>query len=237
MTVAIHQPQYLPWLPYFDKADQADVFVYLDTVQYQKNGVQNRNQILTAQGPRWLTVPVRASIEWTIRETPIADRQWPKKHIRTIEQEYRRAPFAGWFDEALRVVLQNDWPSLAELNIGVVDWILEKLGIRCRRVRASELDVAGTKDDLVIAICRAVGATEYLSGPGARAYQRPEKFAEHGIALRYQSYQNQCYPQCFPAVDFAPDLSAIDLLLNAGPQARAILLAGRQPSSLVAPLS
>ncbi|HEY3902206.1 MAG TPA: WbqC family protein [Chthoniobacter sp.] len=227
MIVAIHQPQYLPWLPFFDKADQCDVFVYLDNVQFQKNGVQNRNQILTAQGAKWLTVPVRASLDRSIRETPIADRQWPKKHIRTIEQEYRRAPFAALFDDSLRTLLEHDWPSLADLNVAVTDWLFERLDIRCRRVRASELAVSGTKNDLVIDVCRAVGATEYFSGTGARAYQDPERFAENGIALRYQSYQNQPYPQAARSTDFVPDLSTLDLLLNVGPKAREIMHAGR----------
>jgi hypothetical protein len=227
MIVAIHQPQYFPWIPFFDKADQCDVFVYLDCVQFQKNGMQNRNQILTAQGPRWLTVPVRASLERTIRETPIADRHWPKKHIRTIEQEYRRAPYSASFDDSLRVLIDRDWPSLADLNIAVTDWFFERLGIRCRRLCASELSVSGTKDDLVIAICRAVGATAYLSGTGAKIYQTSEKFAEYGIALRYQSYRNQPYSQCAQQSDFTPDLSVLDLVLNAGPQAREIMLAGR----------
>jgi len=227
MIVAIHQPQYLPWIPYCDKADQCDVFVYLDNVQFQKNGVQNRNQILTAQGPRYLTVPVRASLDLTIRETPIADRVWPRKHIRTIEQEYRRAPFAAGFDATLRALLEQEWPSLAALNIAVTEWMFERLGLRCRRVCASELAIAGAKEDLVIAICQALGATEYLSGGGARSYQTAENFAAHGLQLRYQDYQNQPYPQCTSA-EFVPDLSALDLLLNTGPQAREFMLAGRR---------
>jgi hypothetical protein len=227
MIVGIHQPQYLPWIPYCDKADQCDVFVYLDNVQFQKNGVQNRNQILTAQGPRWLTVPVRASLDWTIRETPIADRQWPRKHIRTIEQEYRRAPFAGEFDAVLRGLLEQEWPSLSDLNIAVTEWIFERLDLRCRRVRASELSLTGVKEDLVIAICQAVGATEYLSGTGAKSYQTSENFATHGLTLRYQNYRNQPYPQCSTATEFTPDLSALDLLLNVGPQSRECMLAGR----------
>lgn len=227
MIVAIHQPQYLPWIPYCDKADQCDVFVYLDNVQYQKNGVQNRNQILTNQGPRWLTVPVRASLEQTIRETPIADRHWPRKHLRSLQQEYRRAPYFSLLDATFEAILETDWPSLADLNIAVTDWMFNHLGIRSRRVRASEFAAPGAKEDLVIAICRALGATEYLSGTGARSYQTAESFAAHGLRLSYQAYRNQPYPQCAGASDFAPDLSALDLILNAGPEAREIMLAGR----------
>ena len=228
MIVAIHQPQYLPWLPYFDKADQCDVFIYLDNVQFQKNGVQNRNQIQTAQGPRWLTVPLRASLELTIRDTPVAGQQWRKKHQRSIEQEYRRAASFAWYGEGLAPQLDREWPLLGDLNIAVTEWMFEKLGLNCRRVRASELNVTGAKEDLVIELCLAVGGTEYLSGSGARAYQHPENFERRGLALRYHQYQNQPYTQCHASQPFAPDLSALDLLLNAGPQARDIMLRGRR---------
>lgn len=226
MIVAIHQPQYLPWLPYFDKADQADVFVYLDTVQYQKNGVQNRNQVLTAQGPKWLTLPVHASLAHSIRETRLADPRAAVTHARTIAQEYRRALFRAWFAEGLQPILGQSWETLAEINYATSEWMMEKLGIATRRVRASELGVSGAGEDLVLAICRELGATIYLSGTGARAYQSVENFQANGIELRYQAYRNQPYPQCHDT-EFVPDLSALDLLLNLGPDARATLLAGR----------
>jgi hypothetical protein len=230
MTVAIHQPQYLPWLPYIDKADQADVFVYLDTVQYQKNGLQNRNQILTAQGPRWLTVPVHASLDRAILETTIADPGWARKHVRTIEQEYRKAPAFGLFRDELAPLLAPEYASLAELNIAVTEWIFAKLQVASRRVRASELGVTGGKEELVLRICATLGASAYLSGEGARSYQKPEHFGAQGIELRYQQYRNPSYAQCHGS-DFTPDLSALDLLLNAGAAGREIMLSGRLPCS------
>ncbi|RFC47013.1 MAG: WbqC-like protein family protein [Verrucomicrobia bacterium] len=227
MIVAIHQPQYLPWLPYFDKVDACDCFVYLDNVQFQKNGVQNRNQIKTPQGPAWLTVPLRASLNLNIRDTPIAAETWRKKHIRSIELFYARAPFLNLFADGLRPILDRDWTFLADLNIAVTDWMCNQLGIVSRRIRASDLHSHGAKDDLVIGICETLGATVYLSGRGAEAYQDPAKFARHGIELRYQDYKSQPYPQCFPALNFVPNLSALDLILNSGPEARSILLGGR----------
>lgn len=229
MIVAIHQPQYLPWVPYFDKVDACDCFVHLDNVQFQKNGVQNRNQIKTPQGPAWLTVPVRASLDLSLRETPIAPEPWRKKHIRSIEQYYARAPFLRLFADGLRPILDQDWQFLADLNIAVTDWMCDQLGITSRRVRASELHPCGAKDDLVIGICETLGATVYLSGRGAESYQDPAKFARHGIDLRYQEYRSQPYHQCFPALNFVPELSALDLILNTGPEARSILLGGRPP--------
>jgi len=223
MTVAIHQPQYLPWMPYFDKMDSCDVFVYLDNVQFQKNGVQNRNQIKTAQGPIWLTVPVRASLSLTIAETPIADNRWQKKHIQSIEQNYAKASAASWFGERIKPLLQRDWAFLGELNVEVTEVMCEQLGIKAKRVRASEMAARGTNEELVLAICSELGATSYLSGTGARMYQDEQHFAQRGIELRYQSYQPPAYAQCFPSLGFVPSLSALDLILNHGQAAREIL--------------
>ncbi len=226
MIAALHQPQYLPWLPYCAKANACDVFVYLDTVQYQKNGVQNRNQIKTPQGPIWLTVPVSASLDQAISEVRIADARWPRKHLQSIGQNYARAPFLPLFNDGLRPLLERPVDLLCELNIAVTEWLFEQLGVKARRVRASSLAATGAKDDLVIAVCKAVGATTYLSGHGAKVYQDESKFQAHGLALRYYDYRNPVYAQIHPAAGFTPDLSALDLVLNAGPGARAIMLGG-----------
>jgi hypothetical protein len=232
MIAAIHQPQYLPWVPYCDKADACDVFVYLDTVQFHKNGIQNRNQIKTSNGASWLTIPVSVSLGDPIARTRIADQKWQKRHTAGIAQSYARAPFVGLYAEGLRPILEREWSLLADVDVAVTEWMFERLGIGSRRVRASELGpLAGSATELVINVCKAVGADVYLSGQGARAYQDPAHFAANGIELRYQEYQNQPYPQCHPALGFVPDLSALDLILNAGPGARDIMLAGRRAPS------
>jgi hypothetical protein len=227
-VVAIHQPQYLPWLPYFDKADQADIFVYLDNVQYQKNGVQNRNRIKTQQGPLWLTVPVHADLATEIRNVRIVEDGWQRRHVRSIAQNYSRAPYRDLFESGLRAVIERPWTMLAELNFAATEWMLERLGVRARRLRASELGVEGSGEDLVLSICRNVGATEYLSGTGAAEYQHADHFMEQGITLRYQAYRAPEYPQGHAGSGYVPDLSALDLILNTGPEATAILRKGRQ---------
>ena len=225
--VAIHQPQYLPWIPYCDKADACDIFVYLDNTQYQKNGLQNRNQIKTSQGAVWLTVPVQVSLGQPISEVRIANTHWTQKHIRTIEQSYARSEAFDFFKQELKPILERSWDHLADLDIAVTEWMFAQLGVVCQQVRASELGMSGAKDDLILAICKAVGADVYLSGQGAKAYQNEAKFRENGVELRYQAYYNQPYRQCFTG--FVPDLSALDLILNMGEEARAVMLAGRQP--------
>src|SRR5262245_43698877 len=110
----------------------------------------------------------------------------------------------------------------------MTEWMFGVLGVRCRRVRASQLAVTGAKEDLIVSICKATGATEYLSGTGAAPYQSEASFRAHGLALRYQAYHAPEYPQCWPQLGFVPELSALDLILNTGPEARSIMLKGRQ---------
>lgn len=226
--VSIHQPQYLPWLPYFDKVAASDIFVYLDNVQFQKNGVQNRNQIKTSQGAIWLTVPVKASLELTIAQTPVVGSQWQRKHTRSIQQNYAKAEFRDRFDTGLLPILQEEWNYLADLNIAVTEWMFNQLGIQAKRVRASELGVTGSKTDLVLSICKALGATAYISGQGAKNYQDVTLFRQTGIEVVYQNYYNQPYRQCYPEKGFVSALSALDVILNMGAQARDVMLAGRK---------
>ncbi len=230
MIVAIHQPQYLPWAPYFDKADQADVFIYLDNVQFQRRGVQNRNQIKTANGPIYLTVPVTSERHTLIQDVRVAENPWRASHVRSIELNYRRAAFYELFDE-VRPFIEHPYERLVDLNIALTEWFFERFGTQCRRLRASELGVTGNKANLMIELTKAVGGDVYLSGNGAAAYQTPEQFEREGIELRYQSYRNQPYTQCFSEAGYAPDLSALDLVLNTGPGASDVLRSGRTASA------
>ena len=163
------------------------------------HGLQNRNQVETDQGARWLTVPVHASITKSIAETPVASAPWARKHLATVEQSYRCAPGLPWFRDVLAPIAAAPHASLSELDIAVCEAIFDRLGAPCRRVRASTLDVAGTREGLVLNIAHKTGATRYLSGPGAAAYQLSENFAREGITLSYVQYHSTSYAQCHDA--------------------------------------
>ena len=223
MIVAIHQPQYLPWLAYCDKANACDRFVYLDNVQFQKNGVQNRNQIKTADGPLWLTVPVHAHMRHSIALTEIAGEEWSEKHLRTIALNYAKAKHFAQCRQELELILRREWKYLAELNIAMTEWIFERLDISCERVKASALTATGKGEELVLNICRELGAKVYLSGQGAKAYQDDTRFREHGIEVRHQRYEPSAYEQCHAKLGFIAGLSALDAILNLGPSARELI--------------
>ena len=221
--VAIHQPQYLPTLRYFAKAAACDILVHLDTVQFQRRGFQNRNMVKTPHGARMLTVPVKADRETVIADVAIDGTAWIDKHVKTLAHAYGKAPHYAPLRDELMPMIGSGFSKLADLNIATTDWVLHRLGAGCRQVRASALDVAGAKEDLILGICKAVGAGVYYSGEGARAYQDPASFDTAGIELRYQRFVHPTYPQLHPDQGFLPDMAAIDLLVNAGPLAADVL--------------
>jgi hypothetical protein len=216
-------------VPFFDKMDACELFVYLDTVQFQRRGVQNRNQILGPDGPLWLTVPVNASRETLIQDVTIAENPWQHAQIRSIETSYKKAPFFADYAPELLELLGRKWERLVDLNLATTAFLMKALGITTRCVLASELSVTGAKQDLILDICTACQTTDYLSGTGARAYQTPQEFSARNIRLLYQNYTAKPYPQRF-ASEFSPGLSALDLIFNLGPASHELLVSGRGPA-------
>lgn len=216
MIVSIHQPAYLPWLGYFDKIARADLFIWLDNVQFQKNSFQNRNKILTKDGPAWLTVPVRTS--GVLYETPLKDveidnsKNWRGKHLASIRMNYGKAPrFDGAFS-ALSRFYEREWHTLDLLCRDMLDYFNVLLGVTTPIRRASEMSPGGAKSDLVLDLCRKAGATTYLSGALGRDYLDLASFAAAGIAVEFQDYKHPAYAQAYPG--FTPNLAVIDLLMN-----------------------
>ncbi len=223
MIVAIHQPQYLPWLGYFDKMLTADVFCYLDTVQYKKNEWQNRNRIRTAQGWQWLTVPVRYRYPQKIGEVGIDNStRWRHKHLQALTTHYRRAPHFEQTISVFEEIYGLRWEFIAELNLSVIRRLRGLLGIADRPdVCASALECSAEPTDRLIDICHALGADTYLAGAGGADYMDLARFEQRGVRLLTQRFEHPVYPQVYPG--FEPHLSIVDLLFNCGPQSAAVL--------------
>lgn len=231
MIVAIHQPQYFPWLGYFDKMDQADVFVLLDNVQFKKNEWQNRNRIKTMHGWQWITVPVLHHFPSLIRDVRInPDIPWERKHRQALLTHYGRAPYFQEHAAFFRETYSRRWEKLADLNVHVIRYLAKALGITTPLVLASELPTAEDPTERLITICWYLGATAYLSGKDGGRYIQTDRFAEEGIRLLFQDFCHPVYPQLYG--DFLPQLSAIDLLFNCGSVSSAVLRQSRRPASL-----
>lgn len=228
MRVAIHQPQYLPWLPYLLKIEAADCFIFLDTVEYQNNGLQNRNQVKTPQGPNWLTVPVERSQGQKIIDAKTNNRiDWRRKHLSTLRQFYGKADAFEEHRENIEALYSESWTSLCELNIATMRWLMKALDITTPVLRSSEMAAQGKGSDLILAMCREAGATSYLTGKGGLAYLKPNDFAAAGVELVFHDQPViEPYPQQFSKQGFVPDLSAVDILLNCGLTWRSYLSKG-----------
>jgi hypothetical protein len=225
-TLAVHQPHYLPWLGYLAKWAAADVFVFLDTVQYEKNGWQNRNRIKTTSGPRWLTVPVHGRLGTPIAAVEIDTVQpWGDRHRRAIEHAYAGAPHLARHRAALGELYATKWERLAPLAVATAEWLARAVGITTPAHLASSLDVAaGEPTERLIALCRTVGADTYLAGRDGARYMDAARFEAAGIRVLYQDYTHPTYAQLHG--DFAPHCSGLDLLLTHGDGALGILRGG-----------
>jgi len=228
-TIAIMQPTYLPWLGYFDLMAQSDIFVFLDSVQFDKRSWQQRNRIKSPSGELLLTVPVLTKQRRTqkICEVEIQpDSDFGDKHIKTIQYNYSKAPFFSRYLGGLAAILEKRHGYLAELTIELIDWLREAIGIKTELIRSSSLGIQGNKVELLVAICKSVGAERYLSPPGSRGYiEENDLFADNGIELCYHEYHHPRYRQLFG--DFVPYLSALDLLLNEGDNSLSIIRFGQ----------
>jgi hypothetical protein len=227
-TVAIHQPNYIPWPGYFHKLAACDVFVYLDAVQYPRGqSFAPRNRIKTPNGVTFITIPVSvpkgSEGKASYLEVEFADDKWRKKHLATVEQSYARA---SHFDEVYPLYEREleAGATFVDLNIALIEAFAHSLGVETKRVRLSELLPAfGQKTELIVDVCRALDADAYLSGSGGgREYTDEALLKEHGIELRYDEFELREYPQLWG--DFEPNLSVLDLLLNCGPGSRELVI-------------
>jgi WbqC-like protein family len=223
-TAVVIQPSYIPWRGYFDLIRKSDIFVFYDDVQYDKHGWRNRNRIKTAQGARWLTIPVHArrntidqtridevEIDWTV--------DWRRTHLERLHHAYSKAPHYRAYRPFVEGLYSEKPRLLAEFTINGTLQIARELGIqKTRFLRSSDLNASGKKTERLVGLLLQIGATHYISGPSARAYIEEDKFAKAGISLEYMNYEYQPYEQLHPP--YEAGVSVLDLLFMKGPEAR-----------------
>jgi hypothetical protein len=233
LTVAAHQPSYLPWLGYLDKLARADLFVVMDDMQYEAHNFQNRNRIKLNNGVHWLTVPLfRGSQSDRIYDKRIdnggsARQHWQRRTWMTLQHHYGRAPHFARYAAELEEVYARRWERLIDLDLHMLDLARRWFAITGPVLRASTLGLEGSKTDRIIDLCRKVGARAYLSGGGASCdYLDVEGLRKAGINVLWQRFAHPIYPQRYRGLGFVPRLGFLDLLFNCGPESRDILLAG-----------
>lgn len=231
MVVAIHQPEHLPWLGFFNKMANADEFVILDNVQYRKRYFQNRNKILVNGGDMYIGVPVRLD---DYREKTIADMEiytdkevpWENKYLKAIEYNYKRHPFFYEYYPFFEDLIGRHMKSLYDFNMAIITYFAEALKISTKFIKASELFPVGSKSDLILDISKRAGADVYLSGPAGRDYMDLDKYEKENVEVWFNDFKHPQYPQK-GTEQFVPYLSTLDLLMNVGAErGRDIILSG-----------
>jgi hypothetical protein len=215
MIASIHQPDYIPYIPYFIKLALSDIFVFLDDAQYSNSKMHQWNRIKTPQGECRLKIPVEKSFGFAINQVRTRDElNWKENHLKTLHLNYVRAPFFERVYEPFQEILLKPYDSLADLNIAINTWITRGFGLQTRIIRASDLKIESRSEDRILDICNLVGADVYISGNGARKYQVEEHFTARNIQLKYVNNSPFVYNQLWN--EFIPNLSVLDFLFNHG---------------------
>lgn len=223
--ISIHQSQFLPWIPYFFKILISDVFVVLNDVQFQKNGVQNRNQIKTPQGTLWFTVPVKVNLGDSINKVKVSNVKIFAKMLKTLEANYKKSQYYNVIFPAIEKAFRHENTLLHEINKRLLMEFLNLIGSDCKILFSSDIPTEGQKDDLVIETIKHIGDNDYLSGKGALDYMDPEKFKNEAIKVYTYDFTYEEYPQLWNKNQgFVPDLSILDLLFNYLPDAKDYIL-------------
>jgi hypothetical protein len=230
-VMAAHQPNFLPYLGFFDKLKRVEdmgsspgMFVIRDDCQYVQRDFHHRNRIRTNTGDgwMWLYVPVEHEMipirEVKIRhDKKIAGREyWTKYHLRMIWDNYRRAPFFDKYYQGFVEIYSSPGDNLCDFNIRLIKYIAQCFGIKTKMISFYDLALPmnGSEASETLAnIARAVGADVYLSGDGGKGYLEMAPFS-NSVRVEFQNYEHPVYPQRYPG--FKPYMSAIDALFNTG---------------------
>lgn len=227
MRVAIHQPNYLPWIGFFDKLDQVDIFVLLDTANYSKTSFVNRNYVKTPQGKHRLTVPIKEKNRLINQLVIDNSTNWKKTHWRVIESNYKKSPYWEHYKTGLNNIYAQKWEKLVEINIALIYFLVEALGIETEIVLESDLGREfGTGNTRNVEIVTFLHGKTYVSGVGAKVYNNTSEFQKNGTTLQYQLFNHPAYIQLWG--EFIPNLSIIDMLFACGPDVMNILRKQRQ---------
>jgi len=230
MTCAalISQSNYIPWRGYFDLIASADIFIILDDVQYTRRDWRNRNRIKTPTGSQWISIPIISKGKYLqrINETMVAGPGWSMEHWKTLEHNYRKAPFfdeiSAWLMPLYRQAAELT--LLSEINRNFLEAVCRYLDISTRFHWSTDFFSIETldgfdKNQRILELCNKVGANRYISGPLALEYMDKKAFEAAGIDVDFADYGHYPpYPQMHGAFD--PYISIIDTLFNTGKKTR-----------------
>jgi hypothetical protein len=226
MIIAASHPYFCPFPGFFYKACLAEALIILDDVQFPQGTTWiNRNRFKNDQGTLWMTIPVwkKGLGLQKINQVRICyERRWPRKYLESLKSAYGHAPYLGDHLSFLEEMFRWRFEKLLDLNLAIISYLMNCLEIDRRLVLLSELGVTGRATQLLIEICKTVGASTFLAQSQAQKYLDADLFQQNGIKLRCFRYVAPVYPQLWG--NFLAHLSTLDLIFSCGPKAREILM-------------
>jgi len=227
-TIGIIQPHYLPWIGYFNLILKSDIFVYLDDVEFTRGEWKNRNQIRKnplSDEPKWISVPIEKKSHFSLMSDCLIDEEsdWREKHINSIYESYKKAPFFSKYFENIKIILLNKkLRILSDLNIELIEYICKELMIFTKKIRSSEINCDGNKHTKPLNICKKLGCNQYLATKKSSEYIKISDYNENNIKVIFQNFNNLDYEQFSDKIKLKnlKFLSIIDLLFNQGLKSR-----------------
>jgi hypothetical protein len=216
-TVVIHQPDFLPYLGFFHRFLNADLYISLDHVQFvhSNRSWTHRDKIKTPKGAKWVTVAVRkAPRDTPINQIELADTGWRDENLNLFRQNYLKSACFAEVMPHIQRLYSMKCDLLRDFNMASIEMLMDLLDVRVPWIFSSKLDPQGVKNELLVDLLRKSHGTNYLSGVGAQNYFDPKPFACAGIDVEWQKFEHPIYQQCYG--QFEPFLSSIDLLFNCG---------------------
>lgn len=230
MKIAIHQPNFMPYMGFFDKCDYSDILVLYDSTQFKKNDFQNRNRLKGNKGWFWLTIPVSYSFGDPINKVKIDNsKDWKASHLKALQTCYSNSKYFNEYFSKIREIYENEWTYLCDLNIKLIELALDILNIKCKIIKSSEMNVNSKSTQALVDICKSTKANLYVSGKDGKKYVDLQKFLDNQIKVIFQNYQHPQYNQKFN--HFEPYMCIFDLIFNEGPNSLNIIKSGRKYES------
>jgi hypothetical protein len=233
MKISINQPYFFPFAGFFCKAYLSDSFVILDDVQFPRGTTWiTRNRFKNARGSLWMTVPVKKKGLGFQKINAVRiyhDGRWAKKHLQSLKNAYIRAPYFREHLNFLEDLFSTKFEKLIHLNLKIIRYFMQQLQVDTNVILSSELGLHMKGEQLILEICRQLGASHFLVQKAARKYINSERLSTAGIKLKDFRPSSPVYPQLWG--DFIPNLSVLDLILNCGPKARDIMITGLSASN------
>ena len=220
MIVTIHQPNYLPYLGFFDKMENADIFVIHDDSQFSRQDFHHRNRIRIRSGWTWLTVPVQKA-EIPINEIEIKNEhriggkpKWPDAHFISIRNNYIKTPYYRTYEDEIKKIYEKKYTKLVDLNMELIKFLIKAFDIDIKIIYSSEFDLKSKLTQKTLDTVETLGGDTYLSGSSGRNYLDISLFENKGVKVVFQDFKHPIYKQRYEG--FVPNMAAIDALFNVG---------------------